>query len=111
MATSDARGDLTINSDTFTHTSNGPDTVTCASNGILDEMFLIGRTIGEVPVQIPLANPIVLAPQMMMTPEVKKIFVDTTSGNTWTNRTLRQVSRTGISRNTLGNIGHACVIS
>ena len=33
---------------------------------------------------------------MPMTPAVKKIFADATSGNAWNNRTLRRISRTGV---------------
>ena len=46
-----------------------------------------------------------------MTPAVKEIFANVTSGNMWINRTPRKVSRTGINRTTPGNIVHACGIS
>ena len=46
-----------------------------------------------------------------MTPAVKKIFADATSGNAWTNRIPRQVIRTGVNRTTPGNIGNDCGIS
>ena len=70
-----------------------------------------GRTIGEVSIQPPLENTIVLAPQMPMTPAAKKIFTDDTLGNACTNRTPHQVSRKGVRGTTPGKIVHACEIS
>ena len=37
-----------------------------------------------------------LTPQTLLTPEVKEIFTDATSGNAWTSRTLRWIIRTGV---------------
>ena len=82
---SDAQGNLMSNQDTVTHTSNG----------ILDETLLRYRTIGEFPVHPLPANPIALTSQTLMTPVVKKTFIDSTSGNSWTDRMPQQVSRTG----------------
>ena len=48
--------------DTVTYTSNKPVTVTYTSNVILDGKLLRCRTIEEVPVQSPPANPIILGP-------------------------------------------------
>ena len=39
-----------------------------------------------------------LAPQTLIMTSVQEIFLDTYLGNTWTNRTPQQISRTGISR-------------
>ena len=108
---SDAQGDLTTNSDTDTHTDKGIDTVTRTNNGILDGKLLSFRTIGKFSASPPVTKPIVLVPQTLMTPAAKKIFTDTTSGNTCTNRTPRQVSRMGFGRTCPRNIGHACGIS
>ena len=85
--TSDAQGDLTSNPDTVTHTSNG----------ILDEKLLSFWSIEDVSVLPPLMNPKIRpTPQMLLNNAVKEIFADATSGNAWTNRTLRQISRTGV---------------
>ena len=68
---SDAQGDI----------KSDPDTVTHTSNGILDGKSLSVRAIGEVPVQSPPENPVLLVSKKMMTPVVKKIFAYATSGN------------------------------
>ena len=87
---SNAQGDLMTDPDTVNHTSNG----------ILDQKILIWRTIGELSVLPPSMNPritmIVLTTQTLLTPEVQEIFVDTTLGKVWTNRTPRRISRTGV---------------
>ena len=72
---------------------------------------LSGRTIGEVPVHPTAANPIVLAPQTLMMPGVKKIFAKATPGKAWTNGIPWEVIRTGVDRTTPSNIGHSCRIS
>ena len=56
-------------------------------------------------------NLIVLAPQKLMTPMLNKIFADARSVNAWTGRMTQQVSRTGVNKTILGNIGHTCGIS
>ena len=108
---SDTQGYLTSYPDTVTNTSNGHDTITHASNGILDEKLLRCSTIGEVPVHLPLANPVILVPQTMMMPAVKKIFTDATSGKTRTNWKLRQVIRAGGNGTVPWNIVRASGIS
>ena len=76
---------------------SNPDIVTHASNGILDQKLLSFRNFGEVFVLPLLTNPTIrLAQQKILTPVVKYIFSDATSGNVWTNRTLRKINRTGI---------------
>ena len=59
----------------------------------------------------PPTNPVILAAQMLMTLAVKKIFVDATPGNAWTNRTPRKIIRMGVDGTIPGNIGHSCGIS
>ena len=87
MTTSDAQGDLTSNPHKFTHTSNG----------ILDQKSLDGRTIGEVTVlHSPTKPKIILTPHTLLTPAAKEIFASVTSGNAWTSRTSRRISRTGV---------------
>ena len=84
---SGAQGDLTINLDTVTHTSNG----------ISDQKLLSCWTIGEVSIFTPQMKPTLrLMPQNLLTPTVKEIFMNATSGNAWTNRTPRRISRTGV---------------
>ena len=84
---SDSQGNLTSDPDTVTHTSNGPDTVNHTSKGILDKQLLSCRNIGKVSASPPPEKPILLAPQTLMTPAVRKILADATSGNAWTDRT------------------------
>ena len=88
--TSDAQGHLTSNIDTVTHTSNR----------ILDLKLVSYRTIREVSVSPTPTNPSIVAirltPHMLLTPEMKEIFMYATSGNAWTNRTPRQMIRAGI---------------
>ena len=50
-------------------------------------------------------NPIVLAPQTLMMPTVKKIFADAMSGNIWTSRNMQTVGRMGVGGNNPRNIG------
>ena len=87
---SDAQGDLTSNSNTVTHTRNR----------ISEQTLLSCRTIGEVSVLHPPTKPriatIGLAPQTLLTPTVKEIFADVTSGNVWKTRTLRKIKRTDV---------------
>ena len=84
---SDTQGDLPRNLDTVTHTSNV----------ILDQNLLSFRTIREVSVLPQPKNLMVgVTPQTLLTPVVKEIFADATSGNTWNNRTPRRISRTSI---------------
>ena len=59
------------------------------------------------PIHLPPEKPISMAPQILMMPAVNKIFLDTTSGKGWTNRTQRKISMTGVNRATPGNIGHS----
>ena len=108
---SDAQGNLTSDPDPVSHTSNGPDIVMRTTNRILGAKILRCRTIGEVPVQTLLENPILLAPQTLMTPVAKKIFADATLGSVWTNRIPRQVISMGVNRTTPWNIDNACGIS
>ena len=85
--TSDAQGNLT----------SDPDTVTYTSNGILDQNLLSGRTIGEVYALPTPTNPtIIFTSQTLLTHAVKEIFMDATSGNTWTSRNPRWIIRTGV---------------
>ena len=60
------------------------------------------RIIGEVSDYPPPTNlrvdAIGMAPQLLMTPEGQEIFADSISGNTWTNRTPWQISRTRVDR-------------
>ena len=51
--------------------------------------------------------PIVLAPQTLLTPATKEVFVGEASGGAWVNRTMRRVSRTGVDGSTTGNIFNA----
>ena len=88
--TSDAQGNLTSN----------PDTVTRTSNGNLNQKILMCQTIGAVYVLPPPINlkisAIILVPQKLMMPVKKEILADAKSGNEWTNRTPRRISRTGV---------------
>ena len=101
FTTNDKQGNLTSN----------PDTVTHASNRMLDGKLFRCQIIREVPVQTPPANLIILTPHKLMMPAVKKIFAEATPGNAWTNRTPRQVIKIGFNGTTLGNIGHIFSIS
>ena len=89
---SDTQGGLGSEPDTFTHTSKV----------ILDQNLLSCWAIVEVSFLPPRTKPsiaaIILTPQKLMTPTVKGIVSYATSGNMWTNMTLRQISRTGIDR-------------
>ena len=98
---SDAQGNITSDPDTVTHTSNV----------ILDRKKLSCRTIIEVSVLRPPANPIALAAQTLLTPAVKKIFVEMTLGNVRTSRTPWQVRSKEVGGTNPGNIGHDCGIS
>ena len=85
--------------------------LTRTSSIILDVKLFGCRTIGKVPASPLLENPVLLLPQIIMIPAVKKIFADATSGNLWTNRTPQKLSRMGVNGTTPGIIGHACGIS
>ena len=64
---------------------------------MLDQILLSFRTIREVSVLPQPKNLMVgVTPQTLLTPVVKEIFADATSGNTWNNRTPRRISRTSI---------------
>ena len=85
--TSDTQGDLT----------SDPDTVTHASNRNLAQNLLSFRTVGEFSgLPLPMNPKIRLTPRTLLTPGVKEILVDATSGNVWTNRNPRRIIRTGI---------------
>ena len=109
---SDAQGDLTLDPETVTHTSNGNEPVTRTSNRNFEQKLLSNRTI---PAVVPTMNPriyqnitpILLTPQTLLTPATKKVIVDVALGSAWDNRTLQQVIRKGISRSTTGNILNA----
>ena len=92
MTASEIQSDLVSNPYTVTHTSNG----------ILDQTLLSCQTIREVYVLSPSTNPIIsaieMAPQTLLTPVVQEISADMAPGNVWTNRTLWQISRTGVDR-------------
>ena len=80
--TSSAQGDLMRNPDTVSHTSNA----------ILDPNILSFRIIGDVSVFPPPTNPMTrLMTQTLMTPAVKEIIIDATSGNTWKNRNTQKI--------------------
>ena len=52
-------------------------------------------------------GPIVVAPQMLLTPAMKELVADAASGGVWVNRTLWKVSRDDVDRSTPGNIVYA----
>ena len=97
---SDTQGDHTNNLNIVTHTSNN----------FLTKKLSCG-TIRKVSTLPSPENLIVLAPQKLMTPMLNKIFADARSVNAWTGRMTQQVSRTGVNKTILGNIGHTCGIS
>ena len=72
---SETQGDLTSNQDTVTHTSN-----------------LIEVSVLPTPTNLAIR----LMTQMLLTPEVKEIFLDTTPVNAWNNMNLQIIIRTGI---------------
>ena len=104
---SDAHGDLIRNPETVNCTINGNETVNHTSNDNFEQKILSNRNI---PVVIPMMNPrivpIVLAPQMILTPATKEVATDAASCGAWVNRTPRQVSRTGVDGSTPGDICH-----
>ena len=112
---SDAQGDLTLDPETVTHTSNGNEPVTRTSNRHFEQKLLSNRTI---PAVVPTMNPriyqnitpILLTPQTLLTPATKEVIADTASGGAWDNRTTWQVRRTGVNRITPGNICNAVIV-
>ena len=54
--------------------------------------------------------PSVVAPQKLVAPATEEVFADTELSGAWVNRTLRQVSQTGVVRITPGGSGHAVII-
>ena len=75
---SDTQGDITRDSETVTHTSNGIYIVTHTSKGNFEQKILSNQTIPVLP---PEMNPgtdqgiasIVLAPQTLLAPETKEV--------------------------------------
>ena len=108
---SDSQVGITSNPDTVAHTSSGTDTVTYTSNEVQDDTLLSCGTIRRVSALPPPENPILLAPQMLMTPDMNKIFADVKSVNTCTNQKSQQLSRAGVNSTTPGSIFHTCGIS
>ena len=112
MTASDAQGDLIQYIKTVTHTSNGKGKVRDTSNRKFEQKLLGNRTLSVV---VPTMNlmiddrivTIVGASKTLLTPATKEVVVDTVSGDTWVNRTLWQVSPTGVDRITLGDISHS----
>ena len=51
-------------------------------------------------------GPIFVAPQMLLTPEMKEVVADAASRGAWVNRNPRQVRRTGVVGSTLGGMAH-----
>ena len=82
---SDSQGDLTRNPETVTHNINGNETVTHTINGNFEQKILSNRTNPVVP---PTMNPgidqgiapIILVPQMLLTPWKKEVVADAASG-------------------------------
>ena len=78
---SDAQGDLTRNMETVTNTRNCNETFTHTSNGDFEQKLLSNWTI---PVVVPKINPridqriapIVLLPQMLLTPETNEVVAE-----------------------------------
>ena len=97
--TSDAQGNLTRNLETVIHTSNGS----------FEQKLLSYRTIPILSLSM---NPgidkdiatNILGPKILLMPETKKVVVDVASGRAGTNRTPRQVIRTGVDGRTPGEI-------
>ena len=89
---SDVQGDLTSYKNTVNH----------SRNGILDQTLLRFRIIKEVTVLTPPSNlrisVIGITQHTAMTPAVKEILAGMTLSNTWTNRILRQITRTGVDK-------------
>ena len=84
VTVSNTQDDHTRNPETFTHTSNGNETVTHNINGNFEQNLLRNWTI---PVVFPTMNlridqilaPIVVAPQMLLTPKAKEVIPDKAS--------------------------------
>ena len=92
--------------------AKGKEILTYTSNNNFEQKSLINRTLTVV-VLITKARieyriaPIGGASLKILTPATKEVVVDTVSGDTWVNRTLWQVSPTGVDRITLGDISHS----
>ena len=105
MNASDAQGDPTHYLETVTHTSNANEKFTYTSNGYFEHKLLSNCTL---PVVVSTMNPRIddrIAPiggasQTLSTPATKEVSVHAVCGGEWVNRTLRQVSRTGVDRST-----------
>ena len=106
-------------SDAQVKSASDPDRIIHTRNGITHQNLLSSRTVRirhkEVSVWFPMSYPmielniqpdlmistgVVLAPQALNLPVVQEIFADAASNNMGTNRTLRQVIRTGIDGTT-----------
>ena len=81
-------------------------------NGNFEQNILIKRTL---PVVVPKKNsridhsiaPVVVAPQTVLTPEMKEVVVDTVCGSAWVNRNPQRLIRTGVNGSTLANVFNA----
>ena len=91
---SDTQGDPTSDLETVTHTGNGNEKVTHASNRNFEQKLLSNQTI---PVVIPRMNPrtdqriapIVVTPQTLLTTVTKEVVADALSGSVWFHRNPR----------------------
>ena len=91
---SDSQGDITRNMETVTYTNSRNETVTLIGNRNFEQKILRNRIISATFLMMnPRINqsiaPIVVAPQTLLTPDTKEVFVDAASGGAWVNRTLQ----------------------
>ena len=105
---SGSQGDPTRKSKTVTHTRNGKEKNKDTSNRNID-FFLSKQTLSVVVLTLkpgiePKIVPINVAPQIVLTPETKKVIADTSCSGTWVNRTRRQINRTGVDGSTPGGV-------
>ena len=91
---SDAKGDLTHNPETFTHSRSVNETTNHTSNTNSEQHSLINRTIPVVALMMnpkieQMIAPIVLDLQTLSMPATKDVVMDTALGGTWVNRNPR----------------------
>ena len=95
--------------ETVNHTNNRNERVTHTSNGNFEQKLLSNRTI---PVFPPVMNPgvdqgiapVVLAPQMLLTPATNEVVADAVSGGAQKNMAPQKVSKTSVAGSTPYNI-------
>ena len=96
---SDTQGDLTLNPEIVTHTSNNNVEQKVLSNRTILVLTLTMNPVIDLEIAL-----VVLVPQTLLTPATKEVVADVVSGGAWKNRTPRQVSRNGVDGSTPGYI-------